>query len=162
VVYAVTEGFVTPGTEDLAARRALCPRHLDIRQRELFWHSHSRGYEAGKAEWEGARAEERNRREALTRECATKREEPRLVDAAVQRLVGEARRLVDPHPKPRSPSWIGRDLEVEGWDRKMLVSALAKAVEDGDLIIEDYQDAARNQKRAVRPAPTGVVEDVFA
>jgi hypothetical protein len=140
----------------------MCPRHLDIRQRELFWHSHPRGYEAGKAEWEGARAEERNRRETLAAACVVQRTEPRVIDAAVQRLVGEAQRLHDPHPKPRSPSWIGRDLEIEGWDRKLLVAALAKAVEDGDLVVEDHFDATRNLKRVVRPAPTGVVEDVFA
>jgi hypothetical protein len=162
VLYEVTQGFVTPGTEHLASR-VMCTRHLDIHQRELRWHSDPRGYEAAKAAWAALVAEERNRRErpAVEDKRGAQKDDPKLVDAAVQRLMGEVKRLEVANPDPRSPAWIGRDLEVEGWDRKLLRKALAQAVEDGDLVLEEYRDERRNLRRAVRPAPTGVAVKIF-
>jgi hypothetical protein len=165
-IYAVKEGYVVPGTEHLAKPTALCARCYHPHQQELFWHAHPRGRDFAKKEIEDLAAEVAERkqaqREAARPKPASSTPEPQLIEAAVQRLMGEAQRLADPHPKPRSPAWIGRDLEVEGWDRKLLVAALAQAVEDGDLVLDEQFDASRNMKRVVRPAPTGVAVDLFA
>jgi hypothetical protein len=164
-VYAVKPGYVVAGTEHLAKPTALCARCYFPHQQELFWHAHPRGRDFAKKEIEDLAAEVASQKRA--RSEASKPNKPftrdgRLVDAAVQRLMDEVRRLDDANPDPRSPGWIGRDLEVEGWDRKTLRAALAQAVSDGDLVVEEFRDEKRNRKRAVRPAPTGVAVDLFA
>ena len=168
-IFRVTPGYVTPGTEHLSGPNAMCDRHAAIRQREIWLHGHPKGYEFALRE-EKERIAELLERKAAGREGAggkakpfvSEREEAKLVDAAVQRLMGEAKRLDDANPNTRSPAWVGRDLEVEGWSRKVLIKALARAIEDGDLVIEEIRDERRNRKRAVRPAPTGVAVEIFA
>jgi hypothetical protein len=167
-IYAVKEGYIAKGTEHLAKPTAVCAQHYGPHQSEIFLHAHPKGYDFAKKElWDlcgDIVAQDRARREAAMpkKPAVDAHKDAKIIAAAVQRLMGEAKRLKDPHPKPRSPAWLGRDLEVEGWERKTLVAALAQAVEDGDLVVEDVFDAARNPKRVVRPAPTGVAVNLFA
>jgi hypothetical protein len=73
-----------------------------------------------------------------------------MVAAAVQRLCQEAMAREDAHPSPTSPLWIGRALEAEGRDRKLLKQALDQAIDEQDLQIVDYRNAQRSHRRAVR------------
>jgi hypothetical protein len=133
----------------------------------MFWRSDPRGYEVAKWVVADLCAEivirDKARREGrdVRKPANDPLEQAKLIDAAVQRLMSEAKRLPEANPNTRSPAWIGRDLEVEGWDRKLLTKALAQAIEDGDLVIEEVRDGKRNLKRTVRPAPTGVAVKIF-
>ena len=78
--------------------------------------------------------------------------DPNVIAAAAQRLVGEAARLEHPAPHPNSPLWVGRDLEVEGWERRVLVKAVQQAIDDGLLEMARYRDDWGNRKRELRAA----------
>jgi hypothetical protein len=163
--YAIKEGHTVPGFEKISKPVVMCERHLRDHQREVFWHTRPGGYEVAVREWQEATAEVMRaiaKGEKAKPGIGVLQPVEDLVDAAVERLITEVGRLDDAHPDPRSPAWIGRDLEVEGWERKMLREALAQAIGKGYLRIEEFRDEKRNLKRAVRIAPTGVVEDVFA
>lgn len=114
------------------------------------------GYDAALAEYRAKRA---SSTKAKTRpeDVAL---DPNQIDAAVQRLMQEVKRLEHPAPTPKSPRWIGRDLEREGWSRSMLVAAVAQALDDGDLVAGHFHDTRGNRKDQLLPAPTGVPVEI--
>lgn len=111
------------------------------------------GYDAALAEYRAKRAAATKAKTGSSGEAAL---DPNQIDAAVQRLMQEVKRLEHPAPTPKSPRWIGRDLEREGWSRPMLVTAVAQALDDGDLVAGHFHDARGNRKDHLLPAPTGV------
>lgn len=136
----------------LDAKRPLCQRCVrEVNLERTRW-SHPRGYEV-------ARQEEREDRERLSA-VAMAKERPRSaqpepisedqVDAVVPRLIAAAALREDAHPDFRSPNWIGKALEEEGWKRKVLNAGVEAAIARGFLEVVAYRDEWKNRKRALR------------
>lgn len=152
------------GFELLDEGGGLCVKHARVISFERMLHLHPKGYDYGKAAYLDAVRKYHDKGKpppaAVVADILGEAPKEDEIAAAVQRLMQTAREREDTAPTPRSPNWIGKELEEEGWSRRVLLAAIDRAKKDGDLVPGFYLDEWRHRKRALRPAPTGVPVEI--